>query len=202
MKALTQRQQQVLDLIRSTIEQTGIPPTRADICDHFSFRSLTAAEDHLRALQSKGKIELLPGRSRGIRLLDIAAMVGLPLVGRVAAGEPVLAQQNIESHFKVDPALFRPGADYLLTVHGHSMKGAGILDGDLLAVHRTGEALNGQVVVARLEEEVTVKRFRKEGHSVTLQAENPDFAPIVVDLRQVELVIEGLGVGVIRNGEL
>ena len=202
MKTLTSRQQQVLDLIRTTIEQTGMPPTRADICDYFSFRSPTAAEDHLRALQRKGKIELLRGRSRGIRLLDIAAMASLPLVGRVAAGEPILAQQNIETHFEVDPGLFRPAADYLLAVHGHSMKDAGILDGDLLAVHRTHEAFNGQIVVARLEDDVTVKRFRQEGHTVTLQAENPGFSPIYVDLRHTELTIEGLGVGVIRNGEL
>jgi repressor LexA len=211
MKSLTRRQQQILDLIRSIIDKTGIPPTRADICDHFNFRSPTAAEDHLRALERKGSIELLAGRSRGIRVLDKAmdsmtagmnSLAGLPLIGRVAAGAPILAEQNIEDHFQLDPVKFHPRADYLLKVHGQSMKDAGILDGDLLAVHSTREAHNGQIVVARLEDEVTVKRFHRRGHKITLKAENPDFQPIMVDLRQTEFVIEGLGVGVIRNGSL
>jgi repressor LexA len=202
MKALTFRQQQILDLIRNSIEKIGLPPTRAELCEHFNFRSLTAAEDHLKALQKKGKIELLPGRSRGIRLLGMESISGLPLVGRVAAGAPILAEENIEEHFELDSEKFSPRADYLLKVYGQSMKDIGILDGDLLAVHRTVEALNGQVVVARLDNEVTVKRFRQQGHKVTLQAENPDFDPIVVDLRETEFAIEGLGVGVIRNGSL
>ena len=214
MKSLTQRQQQILDLICSTINKTGMPPTRADICDYFNFRSPTAAEDHLRALERKGSIELLSGRSRGIRVLDKAvdnmgsrvaemnSSAGLPLIGRVAAGAPILAEQNIQDHFQLDPVKFHPRADYLLKVYGWSMKDVGILDGDLLAVHSTREAHNGQIVVARLEEEVTVKRFHRQGDKVTLKAENPDFQPIVVDLGQTEFVIEGLGVGVIRNGNL
>jgi repressor LexA len=199
MKSLTSRQRQILGLIRSTIEQTGIPPTRADICDHFNFRSPTAAEDHLRALARKGEIELLPGRSRGIRLTRVELMTGLPLIGRVAAGEPILAEQNIEDHFDLDPNRFKPRADYLLKVRGHSMRDAGILNGDLLAVHRTLEVHSGQIIVARLGEEVTVKRFRRRGNQVTLHAENPDFDPIVVDLQHTEFVIEGLGVGVVRT---
>jgi repressor LexA len=215
MKSLTQRQQQILELIRSTIDKTGMPPTRADICDHFNFRSPTAAEDHLRALERKGSIELLAGRSRGIRVLDkamdsgmdstaarINSLAGLPLIGRVAAGAPILAEQNIEDHFQLDPVKFHPRADYLLKVHGQSMKDVGILDGDLLAVHSTREAHNGQIVVARLEDEVTVKRFHRRGHKITLKAENSEYQPIIVDLRQTEFVIEGLGVGVIRNGSL
>ena len=214
MKSLTQRQKQILDLIRSTIDKTGMPPTRADICEHFHFRSPTAAEDHLRALERKGRIELLSGRSRGIRIIDkvmdnldnmLAGMnlpAGLPLIGRVAAGAPILAEQNIEDHFQLDPVKFHPRANYLLKVYGESMKDVGILDGDLLAVHRTREARNGQIVVARLEDEVTVKRFHRRGDKVTLKAENPDFQPIVVDLHQTEFAIEGLGVGVIRNGKL
>jgi repressor LexA len=199
MKSLTARQRQILGLIRSTIEQTGMPPTRADICDHFNFRSPTAAEDHLRALARKGEIELLPGRSRGIRLVRVESITGLPLIGRVAAGEPILAEQNIEDHFDLDPNRFKPGADYLLKVRGHSMRDAGILNGDLLAVHRTREVHNGQIIVARLGEEVTVKRFRRRGNQVTLHAENPDFDPIVVDLQHTEFVVEGLGVGVVRT---
>ena len=203
MKSLTRRQQQVLDLVRNAIERSGMPPTRADICAHFGFRSPTAAEDHLRALASKGWIELLPGRSRGIRLLTSpgpAAPAGLPLVGRVAAGQPILAEENIEDYFDLDQARFRPRADYLLKVRGHSMKDIGILDGDLLAVHRTREARNGQVVVARIDEEVTVKRFRRRGHRLTLSAENPDFPSLEIDLRVTEVNIEGLGVGVVRTG--
>ena len=201
-ETLTRRQQQILDLIRNTIEQTGMPPTRADICEFFGFRSPTAAEDHLRALDRKGYIELLPGRSRGIRLVLEDALSGLPLVGRVAAGAPVLAEQNVEDYFDIDAARFQPRADYLLRVRGDSMKDIGILDHDLLAVHSTREALNGQVVVARIGDEVTVKRFRRRGNRVTLEAENPDFADIRVDLRETEFAIEGLGVGVVRSREL
>jgi len=197
MRDLTPRQQQILQLIRDRIEATGLPPTRAEIAQEFGFRSPNAAEEHLRVLARKGVLELLPGASRGIRLTNGG---GLPVVGRVAAGNPILAQENIEAHYQIDSALFSPRADYLLKVSGMSMKDAGILDGDLLAVHRTGEVRAGQVVVARINDEVTVKRFRKSGHVVQLLPENPDFEPIEVDLRSQELVIEGLGVGVIRHG--
>lgn len=195
---LTSRQQQILDLIRDRIETTGLPPTRAEVAAAFGFRSPNAAEQHLRALARKGAIELLPGSSRGIRLLIEPPEAGLPVVGRVAAGSPILAVENIEEHYDLDPALFRPRATYLLRVHGLSMRDAGILDGDLLAVHRTSEAANGQIVVARLEDEVTVKRFQRRGNKVRLLPENPDFNPIEVDLRRQSLAIEGLGVGVLR----
>lgn len=197
MEKLTARQEQILHLIRDFIAETGMPPTRAEIAETLGFRSANAAEDHLKALARKGVIELLPGSSRGIRLL---LDEGLPLVGRVAAGEPVLAQQHIEDHLKIDPQLFHPQADYLLRVHGMSMRDVGILDGDLLAVHHSPTAHNGQIVVARLDEEVTVKRFRQRGNIVHLIAENPDFEPIRVDLRQQPLAIEGIAVGVIRQG--
>ena len=198
MRDLTPRQQEILQLIRERIETTGMPPTRAELASQLGFRSANAAEEHLKVLARKGVLELLPGASRGIRLAEGG---GLPVVGRVAAGSPILAQEHIEGRYQIDAALFAPRADYLLRVHGMSMKEAGILDGDLLAVHRSAEARAGQVVVARLDDEVTVKRFRKRGHTVELLPENPDFAPIVVDLRRQELVIEGIGVGVIRNGK-
>ena len=198
MRDLTLRQQEILQLIRDRIEATGMPPTRAEIAQEFGFRSPNAAEEHLKVLARKGVLELLPGASRGIRLTNGG---GLPVVGRVAAGNPILAQENIEAHYQIDSALFSPRADYLLKVRGMSMKDAGILDGDLLAEHRSSEARAGQVVVARLDDEVTVKRFRKNGHVVQLLPENPDFEPIVVDLRSRELVIEGIGVGVIRHGK-
>lgn len=198
MRDLTPRQQEILQLIRDRIEATGLPPTRAEIAQEFGFRSPNAAEEHLKVLARKGALELTPGASRGIRLTNGG---GLPVVGRVAAGNPILAQENIEAHYQIDSALFAPRADYFLKVHGMSMKDAGILDGDLLAVHRSSEARAGQVVVARLDDEVTVKRFRKQGHIVQLIPENPDFEPIVVDLRSRELVIEGIGVGVIRHGK-
>jgi repressor LexA len=197
MPPLTPRQQEILQWIRDRIEAGGLPPTRAEIGQHFGFSSPNAAEAHLKGLAKKGALELLPGASRGIRLTHGG---GLPVVGRVAAGSPILAQEHIETHYQIDPALFAPRADYLLRVRGLSMKDAGILDGDLLAVHRSPEARSGQIVVARLDDEVTVKRFRKQGNIVKLLPENPDFEPIVVDLRQRELVIEGIGVGVIRPG--
>lgn len=197
MEKLTPRQAQILQLIREYAEATGFPPTRAEIASAMGFSSPNAAEDHLRALARKGAIEMQAGVSRGIRLKEGG---GLPLVGRVAAGSPILAAEHIESRFQLDPALFSPRADYLLRVQGMSMRDAGILDGDLLAVHRTAEARNGQVVVARLADEVTVKRFQRRGDQVRLLPENPDFQPILVDLRREALVIEGLGVGVIRNG--
>ena len=198
MRDLTSRQQEILQLIRDRIEATGSPPTRAEIALEFGFRSPNAAEEHLRVLAKKGVLELTPGASRGIRLTNGG---GLPVVGRVAAGSPILAQQHIEAHYQIDSALFAPRADYLLKVQGMSMKDAGILDGDLLAVHRSSEAREGQVVVARLDDEVTVKRFKKQGHIVQLIPENPDFEPIMVDMRSRELFIEGIGVGVIRHGK-
>jgi repressor LexA len=201
---LTPRQRQILELIRRHIRDTGFPPTRAEIARELGFRSANAAEDHLRAMERRGVVEIQRGSSRGIRLLEAAEdEYLLPVVGRVAAGSPILAQEHIDDHHRLDPGLFRPRADYLLRVHGSSMREAGILDGDLLAVHRTSEASNGQIVVARLGDEVTVKRFRRHGrwrHRVQLLPENPDFGPIQVDLRDQELVIEGLGVGVLRLG--
>ncbi len=195
MEKLTDRQARVLELIKDYIAETGYPPTRADIARELGFRSANAAEEHLKALARKGAIEMTAGASRGIRLPESQ---GIPIVGRVAAGSPILAQENIEDEYRVDPGLFPHKPDYLLRVQGMSMQDAGILDGDLLAVHRTPEARNGQIVVARLEDEVTVKRFRRRGHRVQQLPENIDFQPIEVDLREQELVIEGLGVGVIR----
>ncbi|RLR18057.1 repressor LexA [Sodalis-like symbiont of Bactericera trigonica] len=199
MKALTTRQQEVFHLIRDHITQTGMPPTRAEIASRLGFRSPNAAEEHLKALARKGAIEIVSGASRGIRLM-IEEESGLPLIGRVAAGEPLMAVQHIESHYQVDPALFKPHADFLLRVSGMSMKDTGIMDGDLLAVHKTQDARNGQVIVARIDDNVTVKRLKRQGNIVELLPENSEFNPIVVDLRQQELTIEGLAVGVIRNG--
>ena len=199
MSKLTARQAEILALIREHLETTGIPPTRAEIAHALGFRSANAAEGHLKALARKGVIELVPGSSRGIRLPDQG---GLPVVGRVAAGAPLLAEQHIETHYQLDPALFRPRADYLLRVRGLSMRDIGILDGDLLAVHRTPDARSGQIVVARLDDEVTVKRLRRRGNKISLLPENPDFQPIEVDLRHQPLAIEGIGVGVIRNGRI
>ena len=196
--ALTARQTQILQMIRAFAAEHGYPPTRSEIAHELGFRSVNAAVDHLKALARKGVIELLPGASRGIRIKD----AGLPVVGRVAAGSPLLSEEHIEAHYQLDPALFKPRADYLLRVHGMSMRNAGILDGDLLAVHRTTEARNKQIVVARIDDEVTVKRFQRRGRIVTLLPENPRFSPIRVDLRRQSLVLEGLGVGVIRNGKL
>ena len=204
MQELTRRQAEILALIREYVYDEGYPPTRAEIAEAFGFRSPNAAEEHLRALERKGAIELLPGSSRGIRLLEADAEreAGIPVFGRVAAGEPILAEQHIEDHYPVDPALFHPRAHYLLRVRGMSMRDIGIMDGDLLAVHRTQQAQNGQIVVARLDEEVTVKRFRRRGSIVYLLPENADFEPIRVDLREQPLVIEGLGVGLLRNHSL
>ncbi|MDD1782011.1 transcriptional repressor LexA [Enterovibrio sp. ZSDZ35] len=203
MKPLTARQQQVFDLIKAKIDDTGMPPTRAEIAKELGFRSANAAEEHLKALARKGVLEIVPGASRGIRLLiDTEAAnddVGLPLIGRVAAGEPILAQEHVETHYQVDPSLFKPHADFLLRVNGMSMKDIGIMDGDLLAVHKTQDVRNGQVVVARVEDDVTVKRLERNGNQVLLHAENEEFSPIVVDLTQQHLTIEGIAVGVIRN---
>lgn len=198
MDELTPRQQQILRLISEQVATAGLPPTRAEICRVMGFRSPNAAEEHLRALARKGAIELLAGTSRGIRLKQ---QPGIPVVGRVAAGSPILAEQHIEDRYRIDPALFKPRADYLLRVRGASMRDAGILDGDLLAVHRTQHFRSGQIVVARLHDEVTVKRIRQRRHRVELAPENPDFKTIVVDLRHQALAIEGVVVGVIRTGK-
>ncbi|MGQ0621150.1 MAG: transcriptional repressor LexA [Panacagrimonas sp.] len=225
---LTSRQTEILDFIRARIVGHGAPPTRAEIVSQFGFASPTAADDHLRALARKGAIELVPGAARGIRLREAAASVaglrrhaawepagaggasetrvaalghgdaGLPLIGRVAAGSPLLAVENLERHVPVEAALFKPRADYLLRVQGESMREAGIRDGDLLAVHRTETARNGQIVVARLDDEVTVKRFERRGDIVHLRPENAEFEPIRVDLSRQVLAIEGLAVGLLR----
>ena len=205
MKPLTSRQAEVLELIKANMSETGMPPTRAEIAQKLGFKSANAAEEHLKALAKKGVIEIMPSTSRGIRLLleeeEVLEESGLPLIGKVAAGEPILAQEHIESHYQVDPALFHPRADFLLRVQGMSMKNIGILDGDLLAVHKTREVRNGQVVVARLDEDVTVKRFQRKGSQVWLLPENDELSPIEVDLTSQQLTIEGLAVGVIRNAD-
>jgi len=201
MRELTPRQKQILEMILEFIAETGMPPTRAEIASELGFKSANAAEEHLRALQRKGVLDLLPGASRGIQLKDsLRDQMGLPLVGRVAAGSPILAQEHIETHYKIDPQLFRPKPHYLLRVHGMSMKNAGILDGDLVAVHRTPEVRSRQIIVARLDDEVTVKRYRQNGSLVSLLPENEDFQTIEVDLKHQSLVIEGVVVGVIRDG--
>ncbi len=198
MIRLTTRQQEILDFIRNTLEVLGAPPTRAEIAHAFGFSSHNAAEEHLKALARKGLIVLEPGAARGIRLVE---QLGLPLIGSVAAGSPLLAVENVRGRYALDASLFKPRADFLLRVHGLSMINAGILDGDLLAVHRSSEAHNGQIVVARLDDDVTVKRFRRHGDIIELVAENPDFGPIVVDTRERPLAIEGVVVGLIRGGE-
>ena len=201
MRQLTPRQKEILELIQSFIDEFGMPPTRAEIARQLGFKSANAAEEHLRALQKKGVLELVPGASRGIQLKDsLREQLGLPLVGRVAAGSPILAEEHIETHYRVDPALFDPKPHYLLRVHGMSMKDAGILDGDLVAVHRTPEVRSRQIVVARVEDEVTVKRYRQDGSMVWLLPENDEFDPIRVDLSEQTMVIEGVVVGVIRDG--
>jgi repressor LexA len=218
MIKLTARQEQILNLIREAIENTGFPPTRAEIAAELGFRSANAAEEHLQALARKGAIEISPGTSRGIRLRDMGGDSGparaatrqmalphpalmqlsLPLVGRVAAGSPILAQEHIESTYNVDPALFSAKPDYLLKVRGMSMRDVGILDGDLLAVKKTDTAKNGQIVVARLGDDVTVKRYRKTGGLIELLPENPDFEPIRVDGSGDDFALEGLAVGLLR----
>ena len=204
---LTARQQKVLDWIRRYLESTGMPPTRAEIAAGLGFRTASSAEDHLRALARKGVLLMTPGASRGLRLREMPELpgAGLPLVGRVAAGNPILTAEHIEAHVRLDPALFTPRADYLLRVRGHSMKDAGIFDGDFLAVHRSSEARSGQIVVARFAgrsgDEVTVKRLKRRGRQLLLVAENPDFAPIVVDPKEAAFAIEGIAVGLVRNGK-
>lgn len=204
MLKLTPRQAEILAFIKRCLEDNGYPPTRAEIAQELGFKSPNAAEEHLKALARKGAIEMTPGASRGIRIPGFEPKAAanedeLPIIGRVAAGAPILAEQNVDDTCRINPTFFNPPADYLLRVRGQSMKDVGILDGDLLAVHVTREARNGQIVVARLGEEVTVKRFKREGSKVWLMAENPEFAPIEVDLKEQELVIEGLSVGVIRR---
>lgn len=209
-RALTPRQQNVYDFIVKTMNELGYPPTRAEIARALGFRSPNAAEEHLRALSRKGVIRMIPGTSRGIRLAGqvnleneagpVDSESGLPIIGEVAAGSPVLAAEHIDRYCPLPADYFSPRADYLLRVRGLSMRDAGILEGDLLAVHRTDRVRDGQIVVARLEDDVTVKRFKREGHRVWLTAENPDFEPIEVNLRHDHLDIEGVGVGVIRGG--
>jgi repressor LexA len=207
MDELTERQAEILRLVRELTEVSGYPPTRAEIAERMGFRSVNAAEQHLRALEKKGAIDIEAGASRGIRVRDarpsarIGRLLELPVVGRVAAGSPILAEQHLDGRYQVDPNLFTPRADYLLRVRGMSMRDAGILEGDLLAVHKSEEARSGQIVVARLADEVTVKRFRRRASLVELEAENPDFQTITVDLRRDAFAIEGIAVGVIRNGK-
>jgi repressor LexA len=206
MDNLTERQTEILRLIRDLTEASGFPPTRAEIARTMGFRSVNAAEQHLRALEKKGAIDILSGASRGIRVRHprsarIGKPMELPVIGRVAAGSPILAEEHVQGHYLLDPNLFTPRADYLLRVRGMSMRDAGILEGDLVAVHRDDDARSGQIVVARLGDEVTVKRFRRRGHAVQLLPENPDFETIEVDLRSDPLSIEGVVVGVIRSGK-
>ena len=208
MEELTARQSEILKLVRELTEVSGYPPTRAEIAEKMGFRSVNAAEQHLRALEKKGAIDIAAGSSRGIKVRDsrpasrgAGRLLELPVIGRVAAGSPMLAEEHVTERYQVDPNLFTPRADYLLRVRGMSMRDVGILEGDLLAVHKTQEARTGQIVVARLADEVTVKRLRRRGSMVALEAENPEFAPIEVDLRRDTLVIEGIAVGVIRNAK-
>jgi repressor LexA len=216
MLKLTARQEQILNLIKEAIDNTGFPPTRAEIAQELGFRSANAAEEHLQALARKGAIEISPGTSRGIRLIGNAAgsgsdtapaapvvpaalLMALPLVGRVAAGSPILAQEHVEATYSVDPAMFSAKPDFLLKVKGWSMRDAGICDGDFLAVKKVDSAKNGQIVVARIGEEVTVKRYRKNGATIELLPENPDFSIITVDPRSDEFALEGLAVGLLRS---
>ncbi|MES2935238.1 MAG: transcriptional repressor LexA [Pseudomonadota bacterium] len=215
MIKLTARQEQILNLIRDAIENTGFPPTRAEIATELGFRSANAAEEHLQALARKGAIDISPGTSRGIRLREMGQarlgsgtqlvlphpslmQLSLPLVGRVAAGSPILAQEHIEATYNVDPALFSAKPDYLLKVRGLSMRDIGIMDGDLLAVKKADSAKNGQIVVARLGDDVTVKRYKKTGSLIELLPENPDFEPIRVDAGREDFALEGLAVGLLR----
>lgn len=200
---LTTRQQQIFDYIRSEIQRTGFPPTRAEIAERFGFKSVNAAEDHLKALSRKGAIELVSGASRGIRLLIDSPNITdshqlLPIIGRVAAGSPILAAEHIEREIGVEASLFSQAPDYLLRVRGLSMRDAGILEGDLLAVKRTSEAHNGQIVVARLGDEVTVKRLQRTGNTLSLLPENPDFQPIHIQGNE-DFSLEGIAVGLIRD---
>jgi len=200
MHKLTSRQEEILGYIKDYMHDTGFPPTRSEIAQHMGFRSPNAAEEHLRALARKGAIEMLPGTSRGIKL-PINEQLGLPIIGQVAAGSPILAEESIADYCDIPPDLFSPRADYLLTVKGTSMIDVGIYEDDLLAVHKTERANNGDIVVARIDDEVTVKRLEtsRSKYRVNLIAENPDFAPIEVDLRSNDFAIEGISVGIIRR---
>ena len=214
MKALTLRQQQILDMIASYIERRGFPPTRAEICEALGFKSPNAAEEHLKALVKKGAISMVPGASRSIKLSGSSeksqkkgyGYLSLPLIGRVAAGAPILAAEHVEEEFHIDPSLFSIKPDYLLRVKGMSMKDAGILEDDLLIVQKISgdcfKKITGKIVVARIEEEVTVKRFFKKSNMIFLEPENSNFKTIKVDIQKQPIVIEGLGVGVIRNSKL
>lgn len=199
MKPLTQRQAEILKLIQSFVEDTGFPPTRSDIARALNFKSTNAAEDHLRALERKGHIKITRGTSRGIQLLKNS---GLPVVGRVAAGQPILSEEHIQTRVQVEQSLFKPAADYLLKVKGSSMRDIGIQDGDLLAVHASKEARSGQVIVARINQEVTVKRLKRKNKEIWLEAENPDFSNISINGERDEFAIEGIAVGIIRNGKI
>ena len=206
MDDLTERQTEILKLVRDLSEASGFPPTRAEIAERMGFRSVNAAEQHLRALERKGALEIASGTSRGIKVRErggpkTGRLLELPVIGRVAAGSPILAEEHVTARYQLDPNLFTPRADYLLRVRGLSMRDAGILEGDLLAVHKTSEVRSGQIVVARLADEVTVKRLRRRGNSIQLLPENPDFEPIEVDQRSEEFSIEGVAVGVIRSGK-
>ncbi|WP_116813598.1 transcriptional repressor LexA [Steroidobacter cummioxidans] len=202
MSELTPRQREIVKLIQESLRDNGMPPTRAEIATAMGFKSANAAEEHLRALQKKGVLDIIPGASRGIQLKDsLREQMGLPLIGRVAAGRPMLAEEHIESRYQIDPKIFQPRAHYLLKVRGQSMKDIGIMDGDLVAVHRTPEVRNRQVVVARLDNEVTVKRYKQDGKIVWLLPENEEFEPIRVDLKEQSLIIEGIVVGVLRQGK-
>ncbi len=219
---LTPRQQQILDLVQSAIERTGAPPTRAEIAAELGFKSANAAEEHLQALARKGVIELVGGTSRGIRLksdtlrslnearlsqygkqymlpLPSLAQLSLPLIGRVAAGSPILAQEHVDQTYLMEASMFPRRPDYLLKVRGMSMRDAGIMDGDLLAVQKAKEAKTGQIVVARLGDDVTVKRLRRTRHGIELIPENPDFQTIVVAPDDESFELEGIAVGLIRN---
>jgi repressor LexA len=197
MEKLTVRQQQVLDVIKDHIDHTGYPPTRAEIAKTLGFKSPNAAEEHIKALARKGYIEIVQGASRGIRLPE--SETGLPVVGLVAAGSPILAEEQISEYFDLPKGLFHPRADFMLQVQGLSMKNIGILEDDLIAVHKTDRVRNGDIVVARVGDDVTVKRYEKKGNVVTLHSENVDFKPIRVNLTEQEFAIEGLYVGVIRR---
>jgi len=201
MEKLTERQKEILDFIRETVAASGMPPTVAEITAAMGVSSTNGIRGHLQALERKGAIELIPNASRGIRLLDLESEepMGLPIVGQVAAGNPILAQEHIEDYCHVDADTFKPNADYLLRVKGESMRDVGIYDGDLLAVHRASKANNGQIVVARIEDEVTVKRLKVKGHMAYLQPENPDFDVIKVNMKKQSLDIEGIAVGVLRH---
>ncbi|ASP40270.1 repressor LexA [Bacterioplanes sanyensis] len=198
MTKLTQRQQQVLDFVRSSLEATGFPPTRAEIAKQLGFRSPNAAEEHLKALARKGAIEIMPGASRGIRIVE-EEQPGLPIIGRVAAGSPILAQEHVEDYCDIPASFFKPTADFLLEVHGDSMQDIGIMNGDYIAVNKRTTARNGEIIVARVDNEVTVKRYEKKRSKVFLHAENSAYQPIEVDLKTTEFAIEGLYVGVIRR---